>query len=311
MSKIKSIKIIPNEEKYVYNLEVQDNHNYFVNDILVSNCHLAKAQSLVSISKACINAKWRIGLSGSPPKEKTASWFSVVGATGPIEVYSTYKKLQDDGQLAKLKINMMVLDYPESYRIKNYHINEGDYPSEGDYINAIPERNIFIRKLVESLEGNTIVFFQKKEKHGYIIHEELKKCKDKNVLYVDGDNNEHMDYTKNYLETHDDCVLIGSNVLVTGINIKRIHNIVFAFMGKSMVKVKQAIGRSLRLHETKDCATLYDICDNLKIKISKDGRHFTYTNFSYKHAKERMLIYKEMGFDTNIIDYKIRVKNEL
>ena len=36
--KIKSIDKIPYKGK-VYNIEVEDNHNYFCNNILISNCH--------------------------------------------------------------------------------------------------------------------------------------------------------------------------------------------------------------------------------------------------------------------------------
>ena len=43
--KIKTIKKISRNNETVYNLTVKDNHNYFANGILVSNCHTCLAKS--------------------------------------------------------------------------------------------------------------------------------------------------------------------------------------------------------------------------------------------------------------------------
>lgn len=54
--KLKSIRKIDKPEK-VYNLHVEKNHNYFANDICVSNCHGAKAGSIQKCLKKCVNAE--------------------------------------------------------------------------------------------------------------------------------------------------------------------------------------------------------------------------------------------------------------
>lgn len=50
---------------FVYNLEVEDNHNYFAEGILVHNCHHSKATTYRQIYEAFPNAK-RIGVTATP-----------------------------------------------------------------------------------------------------------------------------------------------------------------------------------------------------------------------------------------------------
>jgi superfamily II DNA or RNA helicase len=76
-----------------------------------------------------------------------------------------------------------------------------------------------------------------------------------------------------------------------GVNIKNLHNIIFAHPYKAKIRTLQSIGRVLRKMSGKEKATLIDILDNLCYKNR--------TNFSYKHAVERMKIYQNEGFNLN------------
>jgi superfamily II DNA or RNA helicase len=88
-------------------------------------------------------------------------------------------------------------------------------------------------------------------------------------------------------------------VFSTGVNIRRLHNIVFASPSKSKIRNLQSIGRGLRLGEDKDKATLYDISDDLRIG--------NYTNYTMKHYAERVRIYHAEKF--KISTYKVEIKN--
>jgi DNA polymerase-3 subunit gamma/tau len=50
VSKVKKVERVPPTE-YVYNIEVADNHNYFVRDILVSNCHMLSTAAFNALLK--------------------------------------------------------------------------------------------------------------------------------------------------------------------------------------------------------------------------------------------------------------------
>ena len=66
----------------------------------------------------------------------------------------------------------------------------------------------------------------------------------------------------------------------TGINIKRLTNIVFLTSSKSFSRTIQSIGRTLRLHNSKTEAHLIDVSWKMK--------------YSQKHLYERLKIYSDM-----------------
>ena len=78
----------------------------------------------------------------------------------------------------------------------------------------------------------------------------------------------------------------------TGINIRNLHNIIFASPSKSRIRNLQSIGRGLRIGDSKETATLYDISDDLTYKDKK--------NFTLTHFQERINIYNEEGFTYEI-----------
>ena len=80
----------------------------------------------------------------------------------------------------------------------------------------------------------------------------------------------------------------------TGINIKNIHNIIFAAPSKSQIKVLQSIGRGLRIADDGRGCTLYDIVDDLSWKKSE--------NYTLKHARERTEIYTREKFKFKLIE---------
>ena len=69
-----------------------------------------------------------------------------------------------------------------------------------------------------------------------------------------------------------------SSIFSTGVNIKNIHNIIFAAGGKSFVRTVQSIGRGLRKHDSKDKLVIFDISDRLRYGI--------------RHSEKRKEIYE-------------------
>lgn len=86
----------------------------------------------------------------------------------------------------------------------------------------------------------------------------------------------------------------------TGVNIKNLHNIIFASPSKSRVRNLQSIGRGLRLSQTKTSAVLFDIADDLRWK--------KHENYTLKHFTSRIQIYAEEKFSFKI--YKIELKDK-
>jgi type I site-specific restriction endonuclease len=80
----------------------------------------------------------------------------------------------------------------------------------------------------------------------------------------------------------------------TGVNIKRLHNIILGAPVKSSIRLRQTVGRGLRLHSEKEVMKLWDITDDFSTK-SKTGKT-TNKNHTLKHFESRLLVYQEDGF---------------
>jgi len=274
--------------------------------LIIDEAQSAKGQSIQGVSKKCINAQYRFGFSGTYPDPSTADWYSVVGATGPIQTFATYKTLQDNKQIAQLKIFSIVLDYQKEFKQKVHKLAASDYNKQNDLIYGHPNRNQFILKMVQNLNENCLVLFTKKEAHGYIIRDLFEKeLKGKMLLYIDGDVPiQDREDVRQLLEKNNNVVLLATYAtLSAGFSAKNLHHLIFASSYKSHIKVLQSIGRALRLHKDKDYAKLYDLSDNLSF-IDKIN-NVKFVNFSMKHLKERYEIYQKENFDYKIIKYKI------
>ena len=214
------------------------------------------------------------------------------GVFGRCSQVTRTNELMQQGHVAKLKVKILVLKHQEQ-------IFEG-YQDEMDYLVAHDQRNKFIRNLACDLTGNTLVLFNYVEKHGLPLYEMINSHTDKPVhlVYggVDVDDREHI---RSLVENEDDSIIVASyGTFSTGINIRRLHNVIFASPSKSRIRNLQSIGRVLRLGRDKVKATLYDIADD----ISRDNGK----NYTLLHLFERLKIYKDENFNYEIVEIKLK-----
>lgn len=268
--------------------------------IIGDEAHLFKAQSLTSILTACVNAKYRIGLTGTLDGTKTHK-LVLEGLFGPVRKVITTKELIDNNKLAKFEIKCLVLKHSdeECLAIKNK-----TYPEEVQYLISHESRNKFIKNLAVSLSKNTLILFQMVDKHGRILYNMIKdteKIGNRKVFFVyGGTETTDREEIRKIMETENDAIIVASfGTFSTGINIRNLHNIIFAMPTKSTIRTLQSIGRGLRQADGKEVATLYDISDDLRYK-----KHMNYT---LKHFVERTKIYNDESFPFKI--YKIGLKN--
>ena len=64
-------------------------------------------------------------------------------------------------------------------------------------------------------------------------------------------------------EASHSIIIASYGTFSTGINIRNLHNVIFASPSKSRVRNLQSIGRVLRKGENKSEETLYDIADDI------------------------------------------------
>lgn len=94
------------------------------------------------------------------------------------------------------------------------------------------------------------------------------------------------------------AILVASyGTFSVGINVKRLHHLVFASPSKSRYRVLQSIGRGLRLHDSKKVVYVMDIVD--------DAHQKSYVNYSYKHWAHRAHFYQEEQFPIELYTHSI------
>lgn len=259
--------------------------------------HLFKAKSLTGILNKMPDTPYRIGTTGTLDGTQTHK-LVLEGMFGPVYKVTTTKKLITSKTLADLQIYNLVLDYPDEVKKA---LKGKTYQEEMDFIVGYEPRNKFIRNLAIKQTGNSLVLFQYVEKHGKMLHEMIKsKVDNRKVFFVyGGTDTEQREEIRRLTESEKDAIIVASyGTFSTGINIKNLHNIIFASPSKSRVRNLQSIGRGLRTSDTKDSCNLYDIGDDLTWKSKK--------NYTLLHMIERIKIYNDEHFDYKLLRIPIQ-----
>jgi superfamily II DNA or RNA helicase len=257
--------------------------------IFGDECHGFKAKSLSSIMNKATQAEYRFGTTGTLDGTQTHK-LVLEGLFGPVKKVTTTKKLQENDTLAALDIDVLLIQYPD--QVRKDCVNK-TYVQEMDFIVRHEGRNKFIRNLALTQQGNTLVLFQYVEKHGKQLQKLISE-KRKDVYYVHG--NTHTDdreAVRGIVENKTNAIIVASmGTFSTGINIKNIHNIIFASPSKSQIRVLQSIGRGLRKSTDGRSTKLYDLTDDLHWQGRK--------NYTLNHSFERIKIYESEEFNYKI-----------
>ena len=264
--------------------------------VIGDEAHLFKAKSLTSILSKMPVCPVRIGFTGTLDGSQTHK-LVLEGLFGPVKRVTSTADLIEQKHLADFKIKALVLSYSDAIRQK---MKNADYHDEMDFLVTNQARNRFITNLALSLEGNTLLLFQYVEKHGKALYDILNQSGRK-VFFVSGevDGQIREDIRKEVEESENAIIVASYGTFSTGVNIKNLHNIIFASPSKSRIRNLQSIGRGLRKSNTKSSATLYDIADDLTWKSKK--------NHTILHFAERIKIYNEEMFNYKI--YNIGIKD--
>ena len=277
--------------------------------IIGDEAHLFKAKSLINIMTKMPTTKYRFGMTGTLdgaevnelvlegllfgyPKRQGVV---LEGLFGRIERLVKTKELMEAGHVADLSIKVLVLKHDNSMPINS------SYQDEIDRIVSSEARNRFIRNLALSLKGNTLVLYALVEKHGQVLYDMIKaKGDNRSVHFVAGGTEaEDREVIRAMSETSSDNIIVASyGTFSTGINIKNLHNIIFASPTKSRIRTLQSIGRGLRKGDDKDSCVLFDIADDMSSKTSR--------NFTLNHLIERVKMYNQEGFKYEM--HTIRLK---
>ena len=255
--------------------------------------HGFKSTSLSGIMNKSVNAEYRFGTTGTLDGTQVHK-LVLEGLFGPVHRVTTTAELQAKETLAKLDIDIILLKYNKDVCI------ERTYQEEIDFLVGHRQRNNFICNLALSQRGNTLVLFNLVDKHGKVLRDLIDGKIDsaRRLFYVSGETKTtDREAIRGIVETQNDSIILASlGTFSTGINIRNIHNIIFASPSKSQIRVLQSIGRGLRVSDDGRDAKLFDIADDLQHKRK---------NFTLLHSGERVKIYNSEKFPYTITQVNI------
>ena len=254
--------------------------------LLVDEAHVVRKNNEINKIFNLINTNYIFGFTGTLPSTPLDEW-NIIGKIGPILYEEKTKDLELKKYVSNFKIIVLNINHKNPPRFTPNPLNPTEaYSNEIDYLMNNQRRNEIISKIAYKIKNNTIIMVDRID-HGINLENELKKmCGDEKLIYfIRGSTEmEEREQIRKLMEQKNNVVAVAvSKIFSTGINIPNLHNIIFASAGKAKIKIMQSIGRALRLHPTKQMASIFDIADNTKYGIT--------------HLKERLELYKKENYN--------------
>ena len=261
--------------------------------VVGDEAHQFKSKSLVSIMSKLSDAKYRFGFTGTLDGTQTHKWV-LEGLFGASYKIIKTDELMKKVHLAKLNINILLLKHsPNKFET---------FEDEIQYIIGHNRRNNFIKNLALDLKGNTLILYARVEGHGQPLFDLINnnKSDDRQVFFIHGGvETENREKVREIAESENNAIIVASyGTFSTGINIKNLHNVIFASPSKSRIRNLQSIGRVLRKGDKKSKATLYDIADDISYKSRK--------NYTLNHLIERIKVYNQENFNYDIVNIPLK-----
>jgi superfamily II DNA or RNA helicase len=276
--------------------------------VMGDEAHTFQAKSLTKIMHNLEDCQYRHGFTGTLKSSESKTHRLVLeGCFGEVKKVVSTKKLMDEGTVANFEVKAIVLNHSneakQNFKKAMATVKESvkKWPAEREFIVNHEKRNNFIRNLVWSLKDqNNLILFDLVEKHGKVLAP-LLETEGRELHFIYGNTKgEERERIRHLVENDPDKkhnILASYGVFSTGVNIRRLDNVIFASSSKSEIKVLQSIGRSLRKAEDSQKAVLYDIADDLSVG--------SYENYTLKHFKQRIEIYSAEEFPFKIFTIDI------
>jgi superfamily II DNA or RNA helicase len=281
---------------------LQNNPNVvkLFNMVIVDECHGLKGPVLKTIlTEHAGGIPYRFGFTGTLPKEK-ADQMAVHIAVGPTRFEMPARTLIEKGVLATLQIDILQLQEdlreewikfckkeaigkPPTYnQFKDQYYP--DYTAEKAYLHRNKKRIEWIADMIEvkrdMKKGNVLCLVDN------IAFGRRLAAQIANAKFVNGKDIKTAEERKKVYDLFKDennlVVIATVHIAGTGLNIRRIFNLITIDIGKSFIRVVQAIGRGLRKADDKDHVTYTDVCSDLK--------------YGKRHCQQRVNFYKEQQY---------------
>ena len=287
---------ITEEEQELYDLSTE-NHSFFSNNLLSHNCQHTSSDSYQRVMSNLVNARQRIGLSGTLSDKDPIKWTKIKSLFSNKLFKSTNEEMINKGISAKPYIQFIPIDYPKNL---DTQIKESLPPNFDEKNNALmlyqeayrqgiienDYRNNVIAKLIAKLNatGKSSLIVVKSLEHGHALQDLLLDMGIESAFLEGKLDTDQRDTILNGVKSGRIKVVFGTSLVNEGMDIPNLKYLVYASSGKSSIEVLQRVGRVLRKGKDKDTTIVFDFMDNMSEVL-------------YKQSKARKHIYQKEKFD--------------
>jgi len=270
--------------------------------VIVDECHGARGIRLNDYIKYCINAKFKLGTTGTLPTSLSDK-YDIFSVLGKVLYKITSKELIARGFLTDIIIANIFLQYPIEFILSN---QERTFPEEVRMVEEYENRTKILDKIFSAMppKHNILVLCNHVDHVDSTAEYISKIAPDRRITKITGSvKAAEREFIRVAAEETDGLVIVATfGTMSTGVNIKKIHEIILWSNSKSKIKVLQSLGRGLRKHPEKSKIIIFDIVDDMRYK-SKRGK--VHSNFLYEHWLERSKYYIEQEFNQKSQIFKL------
>lgn len=235
--------------------KVLDSHLDHSEFIIFDEVHeFSKGKLTTKVIKAFPRANYRFGMSATLPRERMAK-LNLVSYLGSIISEVDVRELVEGGFLTPPVVTFVTL--PE---YKDHSLLDSTYVDIYDsHIINNDTRNGKIKKICSDVKKGKILILVKNLKHLEILRGLIPEA-----LTLEGkDDISTRKTTIEAFKGSKKSILVGTKIMQTGIDIPEITHLINARGLKSEIATLQALGRALRIHETKKQVNIYDFNDSV------------------------------------------------
>lgn len=312
---------IGSRSKYKYNLEVEDNHNYFASGVLVSNCHHLKCETWNQLNSLLTNVEYSIGFSAlsidkseiyeTDIRNISYETSLIIGCSGKVVMHMDPSYYIEKGIIALpivFRVNNLV-NLPDNF-------DESNWSSLSKIGLMSTPRTIKIAKISKIFRDNgrkSLILISEKDYAfnlgKYFVEQGLTDFgisfgAGQGYIFSHIDSDGEVVYDKvDSLQVLDDLsqgkisTVIGTSHIDEGVDLTSLDCLILASGGKKDRRVIQRVGRVLRKSKTGKYAYIVDFTDEGSRVLSRQSR-------------ERLKMYKDtIGVpESNLFD-RISVDN--
>ena len=270
--------------------------------LICDELHRAKAYTIRNeIYAKLLNCEYFFGMTGTTPKYNTIEYLHIVSMFGDSLVKRTALENIQSGVSTPIQINAIQIDYLSESTYSETLIENGivgieKYRAEKEFFHTYEKRTKLISKLLNAITDNTLILVDTVEYCSILYDYLSENCGDSGweffIIHGEIKNREEIIEGMRNAKDHY-CIIATYGTMSTGVSIKNIGCIYFPDGGKSEIRIRQSLGRGMRLFPTKDFCKVFDFQDQIQRCAFRS------------HSRERMRIYREQGFPVKITKISI------